>query len=125
MILVDTNILIDYLRAENPELNKHFDSISIGICGIVKTELLHGAKDVDEADRLLGFFQSFNLVPIDEYDWEFTGLMLQNIKKNGLTIPLTDVLIAYLGMKYDIPVWTKDHHFRLIQSLYPELRLYE
>lgn len=125
MILCDTSILIDYWRNPNDLLKLNISKDKHSICGIVKTELLHGAKDDDEADRLLGFFQSFNLVTVDEYDWEYTGLILQNIKKNGLTLPVTDVLIAYLGMKYDIPVWTKDHHFRLIQSIYPELRLYE
>jgi len=125
MILCDTSILIDYWRNPNDLLKLNISKDKHSICGIVKTELLHGAKDDDEADRLLGFFQSFNLVTVDEYDWEYTGLILQNIKKNGLTLPVTDVLIAYLGMKYDIPVWTKDHHFRLIQSIYPELKLYE
>lgn len=125
MILCDTNILIDYwknpteLRKLNISKDKH------SICGIVKSELLHGAIDDDEADRMLGFFNSFNLLTIDEYDWEFVGLMLQTIRRQGFSLPVTDVLIAYLGIKYDIPVWTKDHHFKVVQSIYPELKLYE
>ncbi len=43
----------------------------------------------------------------------------------GYSIPLTDPLIAYLAIKYDIPVWTKDNHFKLIQAVYPELKLYQ
>ena len=88
----------------------------------------YGSRPIEvdeEADRMLGFFQSFNLVTVDEYDWEFSGLMLQNFRQEGYSIPVTDVLIAYLGIKYDIPVWTKDHNFKLIQALYPELKLYE
>ena len=125
MILVDTNVLIDYFRGSDPDFNKKFDSLQIGICGIVKTELLHGAKSDDEADRMLGFFQSFNLIPIDEYDWEFAGLMLQTFRSQGISIPVTDALIAYIGIKYDIPVWTNDKHFKYMQAIYPELRLYE
>ena len=56
---------------------------------------------------------------------EFSGLMLQTIRSQGFTMPVTDVLIAYLGIKYDIPVWTKDKHFTVIQALYPELKLYD
>lgn len=125
MILVDTNVLIDYFRGSDPDFNKKFDSLQIGICGIVKTELLHGAKSDDEADRMLGFFQSFNLIPIDEYDWEFAGLMLQTFRSQGISIPVSDALIAYIGIKYDIPVWTNDKHFKYMQAIYPELRLYE
>lgn len=125
MILVDTNIFIDYFRGRDISLNKNFDSLEIGICGIVKSELLHGALTDDEADNMIKAFTSFELITIDEYDWEFVGLMLQTIRRQGFSLPVTDVLIAYLGIKYDIPVWTKDHHFKVVQSIYPELKLYE
>lgn len=124
MILCDTNILIDYWRKPTELLKLNISKDKHSICGVVKSELLHGAMDDDEADRMIGFFQSFNLITIDEYDWEFSGLMLRTLRSQGFTVPVTDALIAYIGIKYDIPVWTKDHHFRIIQSIYPELRLY-
>lgn len=125
MILVDTNILIDYWNNPKELLKLNISKDKHSICGIVKTELLHGAKDDDEADRMLGFFQSFNLLTIDEYDWEFAGLMLQNFRRQGISIPMTDAMIAYIGIKYDIPVWTNDKHFKYMQAIYPELRLYK
>ena len=125
MILLDSNILIDYWRKPEELLKLNISKDKHSICGVVKSELLHGAKDDEEADRMLGFFKSFNLVTADEYDWEFSGLMLQNFHQEGYSIPVTDALIAYLGIKYDIPVWTKDHNFKLIQAVYPELKLYE
>lgn len=125
MILCDTSILIDYWRNPKDLIKLNISKNSHSICGIVKTELLHGAKNDEEIDRMIGFFQSFNLISIDEYDWEFAGIILQTIRSQGLSIPVTDALIAYLGIKYDIPVWTKDHHFKLIQGYYPELKLYE
>ena len=125
MILVDTNVLINYWNNPKKLLELNISKDKHSICGIVKTELLHGAKSDDEADRMLGFFQSFNLIPIDEYDWEFAGLMLQTFRSQGISIPVSDALIAYIGIKYDIPVWTNDKHFKYMQAIYPELRLYE
>ncbi len=125
MILADTNIFIDYFRGSDSDFITKFNSLDIGLCGIVKTELLHGARTDDEADNLIKAFTAFELITIDEYDWEFSGLLLQTIRTQGISVPVTDALIAYLGIKYDIPVWTKDHHFRYIQAVYPELQLYE
>ena len=125
MILVDTNVLINYWNNPKELLKLNISKDKHSICGIVKTELLHGAKSDDEADRMLGFFQSFNLIPIDEYDWEFAGLMLQTFRSQGISIPVADALIAYIGIKYDIPVWTNDKHFKYMQAIYPELKLYE
>ena len=39
MILVDTNILIDYYKSRNSEIANIIDSTDVAICGVVKTEL--------------------------------------------------------------------------------------
>ena len=124
MILVDSNILIDYYRDRKSELAKKIDSMQIGICGVVKSEVLHGAKNYDEVDNILASFNTFDLLHTDEYDFEGVGLILKNLREHGVTVPLADVMIAFCAMKYDVPVWTQDGHFRLIQGLYPELALF-
>lgn len=125
MILIDTNILIDYWKTPDELIKLNVTPQKFAICGPVKTELLHGSKSEDETDKILGFFKSFHQIPIDEYDWEFIGIIMNNLRNCGFKLPVTDVLIAYTAMKHDIPVWTKDRHFKHIQSLYTELKLYE
>lgn len=125
MILVDSSILIDYYRDRNSELAQQIDSLPISLCGSVKTEVLHGAKDDDEIDLILHSFSTFDLLVTDEYDYEYTGLLLQTLRKQGIQLPMTDALIAYTAIKYDVPLWTKDKHFKYIQAIYPELKLFE
>lgn len=125
MILIDTNILIDYWKTPDELIKLNVTPQKFAICGPVKTELLHGSKSEDETDKILGFLKSFHQIPIDEYDWEFIGIIMNNLRNCGFKLPVTDVLIAYTAMKHDIPVWTKDRHFKHIQSLYTELKLYE
>ena len=124
MILVDSNILIDYYRSRNSELAKKIDSMPIAICGVVKSELLHGARTNEEIDDMLHSFVTFDLLYTDEYDFEGVDFMLQTLRENGVTVPLADVMIAFCAIKYDVPLWTRDGHFRLIQGLYPELAFY-
>ena len=124
MILFDTNVLIDFWR--NPErlLELEISPDKFALCGVVRSELLNSAKD-EEIDKMLAFFQGFNNLSSDDYDWEGTGLILQTLRTNGVQIPLADALIAFTAMKYDIPLWTRDNHFKFVQGYYPELKLYE
>ena len=124
MILADSNILIDYYRDRKSELAKKVDSLPVAICGIVKSEVLHGARTNAEIDDILESFTTFDLLHTDEYDFEGVGFMLQTLRENGITLPLADVMIAFCAMKYDVPLWTRNGHFRLIQGLYPELAFY-
>lgn len=124
MILADSNILIDYFRSRNSELSKKMDSLDVAVCGVIRTELLHGARDDTEINNILEALNTFDNLPSDEYDWDGIGFMLQTMRSHGYSFPLADAIIAFTAIKYDIPLWTGDKHFKFIQALYPELKLY-
>ena len=125
MILLDSNIMIDYFRSRDSFLAKKIDTMPVAICGAVKAEVLHGARNDHEIDAMQEAFRTFDNLTSDDYDWEGTGFVLQTLRKNGVQVPLTDAAIAFTAMKYDVPLWTNDIHFKLIQACFPELRLYE
>lgn len=123
MVLLDSNILIDYYKSRASELAKKIDSMQIAVCGIVKTEVLHGARTDDEFDKILNSLKTFELLITDEYDYEMVGLLINTLRRNGIQVPLPDAIIAFEAMKYDAELWTNDKHFKLIQNVYPELKL--
>ena len=123
MILFDTNVLIDFWKNPKELLKLDITPDKFSICGPVRTELLHGAKD-NEVNDILALFKGFNNIVMDDYDWEGAGFILQTMRSNGFQIPFADAVIAFIAMKYDIPLWTQDTHFLLIKGCYPELKLY-
>ena len=125
MVLADTNIMIDYFRFRDSDLAKKIDTMDIGLCGAVRAEVIHGARSDYEIDNYLEAFKTFDYLINDDYDWEGTGFILQTLRSNGVAVPFADALIAFTAMKYDIPLWTRDTHFLLIQAYYPELKLYD
>ena len=125
MVLADSNIMIDYFRSRDSDLAKKIDTMDIGLCGTVRAEVIHGARSDYEIDNYLEAFKTFDHLINDDYDWEGTGFILQTLRSNGVAVPFADALIAFTAMKYDIPLWTRDTHFLLIQAYYPELKLYD
>ncbi|MBR5032360.1 MAG: PIN domain-containing protein [Treponema sp.] len=124
MVLADSNIMIEYFRSRDSELAKKIDTMDIALCGAVRAEIIHGARTDQEIDNYLEAFKTFEQPINDDYDWEGAGFILQTMRSNGFQIPLADAVIAFIAMKYDIPLWTQDTHFLLIQGCYPELKLY-
>ena len=124
MLLADSNIFIDLWRNPSQEMVDTFLLHEIVICGVVKAELLCGAvseKNYREIERALAPIGSLS---IEEADWTHVGELLYKLRKAGVNLPFTDVVIAYIGMTYDVPIWTKDHHFSLIAQVEPSLKLY-
>jgi predicted nucleic acid-binding protein len=67
----------------------------------------------------------FNYVSIDDSVWNALGILLNKLKKNGITLPFQDALMAVLAIKKGLSIWSKDQHFLLIQNVVPELQIFK
>lgn len=124
MLLADTNVFIDFWNNPTEEATKTFEKEDIAICGVIRAELLHGAvseKDFNEITTMLGAFDELS---IEHEDWQLLGEYLYKLRKNGVSVPLSDAVIAMVAIKYDVAVWTGDKHFTLIQAVLPSLKIY-
>ena len=123
MILVDTNIIIDYWNNPDEKLTKVFNEEDIAICGIVEAELLHGARSEKELEDITEAISCFEKLYVGE-NWNRLGRILYRLRKSGVTLPFTDAVISQVAINNDISILTNDHHFKLIQNIIPELKLY-
>lgn len=123
MILIDTNILVDYWNGNLPDFAEKIKNQEIAICGAIESEILTGAKTEKEFKELKEFFCDFNFFPMEDNDWILLGKMLMILRSKGLKVPFPDAIISYLAIKTNSTVWSNDKHFPLIQSVLPQLKL--
>ena len=123
-VIVDTNIMIDYMKRPTKELKDAFKKENVVLCGVVISELLHGAvseKDLSTLKADLSLFESYNL---KDDDWFNFGEFLFELRTNGLTVPYADAIISYIAIRNGFAVWTRDKHFKLIKAVREELIIY-
>ena len=123
MILVDTNIIIDFWNNPTAAYAKIFSENDIALCGVIKTELLRGSKSANDFARIQTTLEDFYYLNFVENDWIALAKQFITLKKNGLVVPFQDAIIAFLTIKYDCEVWINDKHFKLMQTVLPELKL--
>jgi predicted nucleic acid-binding protein len=124
MILVDTNIIIDFLRGNTEALTAANEADELASCGVVLTELLHGAKSDNEINLIVEAINNFAWVPIKDHTWHRAGLYLKLLAGKGLTVPFQDALLSAVCTENNIPLFSKDTHFKEIAKLILELKLY-
>lgn len=119
-IIIDTSVWIEYFKNNKdyvPFIEDNLNLENILISGLIISELLHGVKSEKEY-KLLS--ESISAVPYAECiyeDWIATGEMLYNLKKKGISVPLTDVLISAIAIRYNASVLTLDKHFKSIARI--------
>ncbi len=124
MILADTNVIIDFWKSPTERMRNIFIEEDVAICGIVKAELIHGARSSNEIDRIVSALDDFYFLEIDNSDWIYIGRLLNRLKTLGVTVPFQDAVLAYLSIKNKAPIWTLDKHFGKISEVMSELKIY-
>ena len=117
-ILIDTCAWIDFLRSEEGALGNYvarlIENDQALLCGVIITELLQGAKGNKEKQQLEFLFSGVEILDINRQDWIDAGLCLQKLRSKGITLPVTDALIAMLATRHSVPVLTIDKHFNYL-----------
>jgi predicted nucleic acid-binding protein len=81
------------------------------ITGVVIAELLQGVKHEKENQRLRVLLSSIHYLQTEDSDWMNAGKLAAQLRAKGLTLPLTDVLIATVAQRNQVSVLTIDKHF--------------
>ena len=124
MILVDTNIIINFWKNPSEKIAAVFTSEDIVICGIVKAELLHGARSEKDFNKIIEALSEFPLLEIGNDLWDFLGNVLFRLRRNGLTIPFQDAVLTALALMNNARLWTDDKHFQLVAPVFPDLMFF-
>ena len=122
MILCDTNILIEFYKANPNILNtlRQIGSAQIAVSAITKAELFYGARDKQELTKIERHIHCVTCYGLnDSISALFVELMRQYALSHKVSIP--DMLIAATAIHHDLELYTLNiKDFKFI----PELKLY-
>jgi predicted nucleic acid-binding protein len=125
VILVDSCVIFDHTRGTDPRLAERFKTLPIGVCGVVRAEVLHGARNPANRVSLLALLNRFAQVPTPENSWDAVGDNLAVLRLHGATLPFADAVLATVAIVGGHELWTRDAHFPLIQQWLPALKLFQ
>jgi len=118
-LVVDTNILIDLFKAAPQALSwaRQHQGVRIGIPLPVWFEVVFGARDKVEQDKLCKDLEAYKLIYIDAQGQEQAQDWFQAYKLSH-GVDAFDCLIAATAVRVGKPLCTlNDKHFSIIPSL--------
>ena len=123
MILCDTNILIEFYKA-NPtviQTLQHMGSANIAVSVITKAELFYGAMDKQE---LIKIERHLSACPCYGLNEAISTLFIELMSRYSLShkVSIPDMLIAATAINHELELYTLNtKDFKII----PELKLYK
>jgi len=123
--LVDTSVWIFALRKDFvPPIKERIGELLkdhvVLINGMTKLEILGGVKTKKEFERLKTRLDSLYEVAINSMVWQIAYKIAFELRRKGITVPYTDILIAACALKSRADLIHADRHFDLMA---PHIRL--
>jgi predicted nucleic acid-binding protein len=119
--LVDTSVWIFALRKDPvPDIKNRIDSLlkedTVLTTGMIKLEILAGARAEKEYRRLKSRFDALDSIETGDDLWRNACEHGFKLRRKGLTIPSTDVLIATCALQAGAILLHADAHFDLMEN---------
>ena len=132
MILVDTSVLIDYLRGRKTHPVTLFDQILLlkipwGINALIYQEVLQGARSDPEFARLKTYFDTLPFYPLKygHESYERAARLNLRCRLGGVTPRSSiDLLIAETAIEHDLLLFHHDNDFNRMADVIPELQIF-
>ena len=133
MILVDTSVIINYLKDQKTEAVEQFEYIldkrlPYGISTFIYQEVLQGAKTDKEYNLLKEYFETIPLYSLKygKNSYEQAALINIRCRQKEIIIRSTiNLLIAETTIENDLYLLHDDNDFINIAKVIKELKLYE
>lgn len=119
LILIDTSVWIEALKKGGSvkavnRVKKAIDDNSAAITGLIMMELLTGARSKKKYDTLKSDMEALNYLKTTEEIWSKASEIAFILKRKGVNVPNTDVIIAAISIIYKCTLIHLDKHFEFI-----------
>ena len=118
--MVDTSAWVDFFRGTSKTadaVSKLIEKGQATICGVISYELIQGAKSDDEAFNLSAVLSALNYIELTSDLWIRAGNISSGLRRKGITLPMSDLLIGAIALEHGLEVLTTDEHFASIPGL--------
>jgi predicted nucleic acid-binding protein len=122
MTLIDTSSWIEALRKDGkPKVKERVREIILSgdaaLCEMVILELWNGARGDYEKKQLAEFIAEIPCIETTQRIWETAFDLAKRCRKQGKTVPATDLLVLSAAFSLGYSVEHNDEHFDLVLNL--------
>lgn len=103
------------------ELDRLLEADEVATTDMVIAEVLQGARTQELFDAWSSKLDAFHYFPAERTTWLQAAHVSFQLRRQGMTTALSDLVIAQVAIEQDLPVFATDTDFRRV----PGLKLHE
>ncbi|HEY7466576.1 MAG TPA: PIN domain-containing protein [Dehalococcoidia bacterium] len=125
MVIADSSVWIEFLKRPHTRIGQEMTRLlranEVLMVGTVLAEVLQGANNDDQIESIGSRMLVLPFLEADQAVWRQAGSLASQLRRQGQTTALSDIVIAVQAIESDHAVFTTDTDFRRV----PGLKLHE
>lgn len=121
MVIVDTSVWIEFLRNKDSSISNHLKQLlrsgKVAITGMILAEILQGIKNPSEAYTVKKSLEPLPFIEMQKDLWQLAGETSASLRKKGIIIPLSDIIIGVIADRKKYEIFSLDSHFEKIPGV--------
>jgi predicted nucleic acid-binding protein len=123
VVLIDTSAWIDFFHDKaltsvvGREVDRLLDEGRAVTTGMVLGEVLQGAADDGDLGELQDYIDAVEFLESTEAMWRLAAAWSYDLRRKGMTTPLSDLIIAATALSAGHSVFATDPHFQRVPGL--------
>ncbi len=121
LVMIDTSCWIPYFRGTDKKIEDEIvfllSSDKAAICGIVELEVVQGIKNKKHEYQVRELVSYIKYLPFEREDFVNAGKRMNRLRKKGITLAVSDSLIAEICIRNHIKLLTNDADFKQINEI--------
>ena len=121
MVIADTSVWIPFFNRpssqEKAALDLLIDADEVALVGVILAELLQGCRSPEERGELAEALLALPYFEVTQTTWLKAGDLSCGLLRKGITLPLSDLVIAALAIEHRCRLYSLDAHFKKIPGL--------
>lgn len=110
-VLPDTCVWIEYFKSPTSRIGQRLEAFilnnNVFTCGPILYELVQGLKAEQEKVTVMNAFRALTYIEISEHLWMKAGELASTLRREGKTIPFSDILIAAVALEHQLSIFTE------------------
>jgi predicted nucleic acid-binding protein len=118
LTLIDTSAFIEFSRQASSAIADAVDAAlaegRAAVCQVVSAELFSGCRSREEYREMEMLLGGLTWLPLTDECWTRAAALGFNLRRAGVTVPLTDRLVVVTARVHEVQVLHCDAHFDLV-----------
>ena len=121
LVLIDTCIWVPFFNrpqsAEKKAVDALLDDDHAALIGPIVTEILQGIRREAQANHVASLLRGMRCLETVWDDWAEAARLGRRLAAAGHRLPLSDLILAAVSLRFDAEIYSTDPDFDLISEL--------